>query len=229
MSCPGCPPPPPCPCGPDCHCPPNCPCHFGGPCPCCVARVGKPAPCFKAQAVLPSLEFGDIELSQFKGKWLVLFSYPLDFTFVCPTEIIQFSEEYDQFKKIGCEVVGISVDSVFSHLAWMGVPRKEGGIGSIKYPIIGDLGGKVSKKYGFYMCDAGHDLRGTVIIDPDGIVRHISQNHPDVGRNIDEVLRLVKGYQFAREHGEVCPAQWHEGGDTIKPDPKKSKEYFSKH
>ncbi|KAK8834378.1 peroxiredoxin [Tritrichomonas musculus] len=162
---------------------------------CCVAKIGKAAPDFKGSAVLPSLEFGDIELAQFKGKWLVLFSYPLDFTFVCPTEIIQFSEEYDQFKKINCEVVGISVDSVYSHLAWMGVSRKEGGIGNIKYPIIGDLGAKISKKYGFYMPDAGHDLRGTVIIDPDGIVRHISMNHPDVGRNIDEVLRLVKGYQ----------------------------------
>ena len=202
-------------------------CH-GKPC-CEVARVGQPAPAFKAQAVFPSLEFKDIELSQFKGKWLVLFSYPLDFTFVCPTEIIQFSEQYDQFKKINCEVVGLSVDSVFSHLAWIGTPRKEGGLGNIKYPLIGDLGAKVSKQFGFYMCDAGHTLRGTAIIDPDGIIRHISMNHPDVGRNIDEVLRLVKGYQFAREHGEVCPAQWHEGGDTIKPDPKKSKEYFSKH
>ncbi|OHT04651.1 Peroxiredoxin-1 [Tritrichomonas foetus] len=197
---------------------------------CCeVARVGQPAPCFKGQAVLPSLEFADVELSQFKGKWLVLYSYPLDFTFVCPTEIIQFSEQYEQFKKINCEVVGLSVDSVFSHLAWINTPRKEGGLGGIKYPLIGDLGAKISKKYGFYMCEAGHTLRGTAIIDPDGIVRHISMNHPDVGRNIDEVLRLVKGYQFAREHGEVCPAQWQEGADTIKPDPKKSKEYFSKH
>ncbi|OHT14484.1 Peroxiredoxin-1 [Tritrichomonas foetus] len=197
---------------------------------CCeVARVGQPAPAFIGQAVLPSLEFKNLELSQFKGKWLVLYSYPLDFTFVCPTEIIQFSEQYDQFKKINCEVIGLSVDSVFSHLAWINTPRKEGGLGGINYPLIGDLGAKISKKYGFYMCEAGHTNRGTAIIDPDGIVRHISMNHPDVGRNIDEVLRLVKGYQFAREHGEVCPAQWHEGSDTIKPDPKKSKEYFKKH
>ncbi|KAK8898169.1 peroxiredoxin [Tritrichomonas musculus] len=194
-----------------------------------IAIVGEPAPDFKGTAVLPSLEFGDIELSQFKGKWLVLFSYPLDFTFVCPTEIIQFSEEYDQFKKINCEVVGISIDSVYSHLAWMNVPRKEGGIGNINYPIIGDLGGRISKRYGLYMYDEEHDMRGTVIIDPDGIVRHISMNHPDVGRNIDEILRLVQGYQYAREHGEVCPAQWHEGDDIIKPDPKGSLEYFSKH
>lgn len=200
-------------------------CH--GKC-CEIAKVGQVAPDFKAQAVMPNLEFQEIELAQYKGKWLVLFSYPLDFTFVCPTEIIQFSEEYDQFKKIGCEVLGMSVDSVFSHLAWINTPRKEGGLGNIKYPILADLGAKIGKKYGFYMPEAGHDLRGTVIIDPNGIIRHISMNHPDVGRNIDEVLRLVKGYQYAAIHGEVCPAQWHEGADTIVPDVKKSKEFFKK-
>ena len=194
-----------------------------------MSLIGHQAPAFKGQAVLPSTEFVDLSLDQYKGKWLVLFSYPLDFTFVCPTEIIKFSETYPQFKKINCEVVGISVDSVFTHLAWMNTPRKEGGLGELQIPLIGDLGGVISKAYGFYMEDAGHDLRGTVIIDPQGIVRHVSMNHPDVGRNIEEVLRLVKGYQFAAEHGEVCPAQWQEGGDTIKPDVKKSKEYFSKH
>ena len=194
-----------------------------------MSLIGKPAPAFKGQAVVPSTEFVDISLEQYKGKWLVLFSYPLDFTFVCPTEIIKFSETYPEFKKINCEVVGISVDSCFTHLAWMNTPRKEGGLGELQIPLIGDLGGVISKAYGFYMEDAGHDLRGTVIIDPQGIVRHVSMNHPDVGRNIEEVLRLVKGYQFAAAHGEVCPAQWQEGGDTIKPDVKKSKEYFSKH
>ena len=194
-----------------------------------MSLIGKPAPNFKGQAVFPSTEFLDVSLEQFKGKWLVLFTYPLDFTFVCPTEIIKFSEHYKDFKKIGCEVLGMSTDSCFSHLAWINTPRKEGGLGGIEYPIIGDLGGVISKQFGFYLEDAHHDLRGTAIIDPDGIVRHIGMNHPDVGRNIEEVLRLVKGYQFAREHGEVCPAQWQEGGDTIKPDVKKSKEYFSKH
>ena len=194
-----------------------------------MSLIGKPAPSFKGQAVLPSTEFVDISLEQYKGKWVVLFTYPLDFTFVCPTEIIKFSESYKDFKKINCEVLGMSTDSCFSHLAWINTPRKEGGLGGIEYPMIGDLGGVISKKFGFFMEDAQHDLRGTAIIDPDGIVRHIGMNHPDVGRNIDEVLRLVKGYQFAREHGEVCPAQWQEGGDTIKPDVKKSKEYFNKH
>jgi peroxiredoxin (alkyl hydroperoxide reductase subunit C) len=200
----------------------------GKPCP-EVARIGQAAPEFSGQAVLPNLEFVTLELSQFKGKWLVLFSYPLDFTFVCPTEIIAFSEAYEKFTQIGAEIVGISTDSVFSHLAWIGTDRKEGGIGSIKYPLIGDLGAKISKLYGFYMCPAGHNLRGTAIIDPDGVVQHLSYNQPDVGRNIEEVLRLVKGYQFSRSHGEVCPAQWQEGGDTIKPNPKDSKQYFAGH
>jgi peroxiredoxin (alkyl hydroperoxide reductase subunit C) len=194
-----------------------------------IARIGQPAPDFSGQAVLPNLEFAPITLSQFKGKWLVLFSYPLDFTFVCPTEIIAFSDAKDKFAKIGAEIVGISTDSVFSHLAWIGTDRKEGGIGSIKYPLIGDLGAKISKLFGFYMDPAGHDLRGTAIIDPDGIVQHLAYNQPDVGRNIEEVLRLVKGYQFARAHGEVCPAQWQEGGETIKPNPKDSKTYFKGH
>jgi len=193
---------------------------------CQIARVGQPAPDFKAQAVIPSTEFVDVELSKLKGKWVILFSYPLDFTFVCPTEIIAFSEAYQKFKAIDCEVLGVSVDSCFTHLAWINTPRKDGGLGSIEYPLIGDLGGKICKSYGFYLPEEGHALRGTAIIDPQGIVRHISMNHPDVGRNIDEVLRLLKGYQFAAKHGEVCPAQWHEGEATIKPGVKESKDFF---
>ena len=196
---------------------------------CCkeIARIGQPAPDFEGEAVMPTLEFEKIKLADFKGRWLVLFSYPLDFTFVCPTEIIAFSEAYEKFKAIGCEVVGMSVDSCYTHTAWMNTPRAEGGLGEINYPIIGDLGAKIIRKYGFYLCQEGHALRGTAIIDPEGIIRHLSMNHPDVGRNIEEVLRLVKGYQFAAAHGEVCPAQWHEGEETIKPDVKKSKEYFA--
>ncbi|EAY14703.1 tryparedoxin peroxidase, putative [Trichomonas vaginalis G3] len=191
--------------------------------------VGNKAPSFKAEAVFPDTDFKKVSLDSYKGKWLVLFAWPLDFTFVCPTEIIEFSNKFEEFKKLGCEVIGMSVDSNFTHLAWINTPRKDGGIGSLQYPIIGDLGAKISKAYGFYMEEAGHDLRGTVIIDPQGIVRHIQMNHPDVGRNVDEIIRLVKAYQFAAKHGEVCPAQWHGEGDlTIKADPKASKEYFNK-
>jgi alkyl hydroperoxide reductase subunit AhpC len=118
------------------------------------------------------------------------------------------------------------VDSVFSHLGWVNADKKEGGLGPVAFPLVGDLGAKIGKKFGFYSCEAGHHFRGTAIIDPDGTVLHLSQNHPDVGRNVDETLRLVKGYQFARAHGQVCPAKWHEGEATIKPTPKDSKEYF---
>ncbi|EAX86162.1 tryparedoxin peroxidase, putative [Trichomonas vaginalis G3] len=189
--------------------------------------VGKEAPDFTAQAVLPDGDFKEISRKNYNGGWLVLFSYPLDFTFVCPTEIIEFSNKYAEFKKIGCEVLGMSVDSVYSHLAWRNTPRKEGGLGEINYPLISDLGGKIAKSYGFYIEEAGHDLRGTVIIDPQGIVRHVQMNHPDVGRNVDEILRLVKAYQYAAKHGEVCPSKWTKEGDaTIKPNPKESKEFF---
>nr|AFZ78677.1 thioredoxin peroxidase [Coptotermes formosanus] len=198
-------------------------CYFKNP-----VRVGEKLFNFEGTAVLPSTEFSKITSEQLLGKWTVLFSYPLDFTFVCPTEIIAFSEAYDSFQAINTEVIGISVDSVYSHLAWINTPRSEGGIGSIKYSIIGDLGGNICKQLGFYLCEAGHALRGTAIIDPQGIVRHISMNHPDVGRSIEEVLRLVKGYQFAAKHGEVCPASWNEGSDTIVPKPNESKSFFKK-
>ncbi|KAH0785153.1 thioredoxin peroxidase [Histomonas meleagridis] len=193
-----------------------------------TAVINHPSPCFKGVAVDPNLEFVDVSLCQFKGKWLVLFSYPLDFTFVCPTEVIAFSEHAKRFNDINCEVVGMSTDSVYCHLEWIGRPRNTGGLGKMNIKLIGDLGGKISKKFGFYSEEAGHDIRGTVIIDPNGIIRHLSMDNPEVGRNVEEVLRLVKAYQFAAEHGEVCPAQWEEGKDTIKPNPKDSKEFFSK-
>jgi alkyl hydroperoxide reductase subunit AhpC len=198
-------------------------CYYENP-----IKVGEKIFDFEGTAVLPSKEFTKITSDQLLGKWIVLFSYPLDFTFVCPTEIIAFSEAYKSFTDIGTEVIGISVDSVYSHLAWINTPRNSGGIGSIKYPLIGDLDGKIIKKLGFYLWEEGHSLRGTAIIDPQGIVRHISMNHPDVGRSIEEILRLVKGYQFAAKHGEVCPASWKEGSDTIVPKPNESKSFFKK-
>jgi alkyl hydroperoxide reductase subunit AhpC len=193
------------------------------------ARIGEPAPDFTGHAVLPSGDLGDVSLSQFKGKWLVLFSYPLDFTFVCPTEIIAFSGAHDRFRASNAAVVGLSTDSVYAHLAWIATERNVGGLGQISFPLIGDLGGRISRRYGFFLHSAAHDLRGTAIIDPDGIVQHLNYNQPDVGRNIDEILRLVQGYHFHRAHGDVCPAQWQLGGETIKPTPKGSKAYFARH
>lgn len=197
---------------------------------CCKAQVQKPAPPFKGQAVV-NQDFKEIQLSDFKGKYLVLFFYPLDFTFVCPTEIIAFSDRIKEFKDLGAEVVGVSVDSHFSHLAWINTARKDGGLGPLHYPLLADLTKKVSRDYGVLLEDAGIALRGLFIIDPKGVVRQITINDLPVGRSVDETLRLIKAFKFTDEHGEVCPANWdpEKNKDTIKPDVKQSKSYFNKH
>ncbi|XP_002733995.1 peroxiredoxin-like [Saccoglossus kowalevskii] len=192
-----------------------------------AVEIQKPAPDFSGTAVVDGA-FKDIKLSDYKGKYLVLFFYPLDFTFVCPTEIIAFSDRAAEFKDINTEVVGVSVDSHFSHLAWINTPRKTGGLGEMKIPLLADFNKKVSQEYNVLLQDAGIALRGLFIIDPEGIVRHLSVNDLPVGRSVDEVLRLVKAFQFVEKHGEVCPAGWTPGSDTIKPDPKGSKKYFEK-
>jgi peroxiredoxin 3 len=159
-----------------------------------------------------------------------LFFYPLDFTFVCPTEIISFSDRIKEFKDLNTEVIGVSVDSHFSHLAWQQQPRKQGGIGRIEYPLLADLTKKISSDYGVLLEEAGISLRGLFIIDPKQIVRQITINDLPVGRSLDETLRLIKAFQFVDKHGEVCPANWDEKSNkaSIKPDPKGSQEYFSK-
>lgn len=193
------------------------------------AIVGKAAPNFAGTAVV-SGELKDISLSDYKGKYLVLFFYPLDFTFVCPTEITSFSDRVAEFQQIGCEVVGCSVDSQFSHLAWINTPRNKGGLGGCAYPLLADLTKAVSKDYEVLIedgPDAGISLRGLFIISPTGILRQKTVNDLPVGRSVDETLRLVKAFQFADEHGEVCPANWQPGAKTIKPGPEESKAYFS--
>ena len=193
-----------------------------------AAQVQKPAPNFAGTAVIDN-DFKEIKLSDYSGKYLVLFFYPLDFTFVCPTEIIAFSDRINEFQELNCEVVGVSVDSHFSHLAWSNTPRKQGGIGKIEYPLLADLTKKVSADYGVLLED-GISLRGLFIIDPNQVVRQITINDLPVGRSVDETLRLIKAFQFTDKHGEVCPANWDEKKNkaTIKPDPKGSQEYFSK-
>jgi peroxiredoxin (alkyl hydroperoxide reductase subunit C) len=196
-----------------------------------AVAVQKEAPNFKATAV-KGREFVDIELSQFRGKYVVLFFYPLDFTFVCPTEIIAFDEKLEEFQKRDVEVIAVSVDSAFSHLAWQKTPRDKGGLGDVRYPLVADITKQISEDYGVLLHegdDAGVALRGLFLIDKEGIVQHITVNNLPLGRSTDEVLRLVDALQYVEKHGEVCPADWHEGGDTIKPDPEKSQEYFSKH
>ena len=189
-------------------------------------RVGMQAPDFSATAVVDQ-EFKDIKLSQYKGKYVVLFFYPLDFTFVCPTEITAFSDRYSDFSSKNTEVLGVSVDSKFTHLAWIQTPRNEGGIGDINYPLVSDLKREICQSYNVLNEDGEAD-RGLFIINPDGVIMHSTINKAPVGRNIDETLRILQAYQYVESHpDEVCPAGWTPGDKTMKEDPKGSKEYFS--
>ena len=190
------------------------------------ATVQKEAPNFTATAVVNE-EFQSLTLADYQGKYVVLFFYPLDFTFVCPTEIIAFSDRIADFHKRGAEVIGVSTDSQFSHLAWIQSPRATGGLGGLKYPLVADLTKKISSDYGVLL-DAGIALRGLFLIDAKGIVRHITINDLPLGRSVDEALRVLDALQHFEKHGEVCPADWKPGALTIKPGVKESKEYFQK-
>ncbi|XP_012594607.1 thioredoxin-dependent peroxide reductase, mitochondrial [Microcebus murinus] len=189
--------------------------------------VTQHAPYFKGTAVVNG-EFKDLSLDDFKGKYLVLFFYPLDFTFVCPTEIVAFSDKANEFRDVNCEVVAVSVDSHFSHLAWINTPRKNGGLGHMNIALLSDLTKQISRDYGVLLEGPGLALRGLFIIDPNGVIKHLSVNDLPVGRSVEETLRLVKAFQFVEIHGEVCPANWTPDSPTIKPNPTASKEYFEK-
>lgn len=185
----------------------------------------KPAPQFSGTAVVNG-EFKQISLSDYKGKYVVFFFYPLDFTFVCPTEIIAFSDRASEFRAINTEVIGCSTDSHFSHLAWINTPRKQGGIGQMDIPLLADKNCEIAKAYGVYKADDGIAFRGLFIIDDKGNLRQVTINDLPVGRSVDETLRLVQAFQFTDKHGEVCPAGWKPGGKSMKPDVKGSKAYF---
>jgi alkyl hydroperoxide reductase subunit AhpC len=190
--------------------------------------VGQQAPEFKADAVMADGSFQQVALSDYRGKkYVVLFFYPLDFTFVCPTEIIAFSEAVEKFEKLGVQLIGCSIDSKYTHLAWRNTPRTKGGLGDIRYPLLADLDKKISQDYGVLL-SAGIALRGLFLIDKTGVVRHQVVNDLPLGRNVDEVLRLVKAWQYFEANGEVCPANWQEGKATMKPTPQESQSYFSK-
>lgn len=190
-------------------------------------RVGQQAPDFTATAVFDQ-EFQEIKLSQYRGKYVVLFFYPLDFTFVCPTEITAFSDRYEEFSTKDTEVLGVSVDSEYSHLAWLQTDREAGGLGDIAYPLISDLNKTIAKDYNVLDEEAGVAVRGLFIIDPDGVIMHATVNNLPVGRNVDETLRVLQAFQYIRSHpDEVCPANWTPGNPTMNPDPVKSKEYFA--
>ena len=190
-----------------------------------TAQVTKPAPDFTADAVVNG-EFTEIKLSDYRGQYVVLFFYPLDFTFVCPTELVAFSDELDEFTKRGAAVIGVSVDSKFSHLAWVNTPRKQGGLGTIKYPIVSDLSKSIARNYGVLLEEEGVALRGLFLIDQTGVIRHALINDLPLGRSIGEALRTLDALQHFEQNGEVCPANWSKGQTAMKPDPVGSRAYF---
>ncbi len=181
--------------------------------------VGKPAPDFTAGAVTGKGEIidGFNFAKETKGKKVVVFFYPLDFTFVCPSELIAFDNRYEEFQKRGVEVIGVSIDSVHSHYAWRNTPVNEGGIGPVKYTLIGDVKHEICKAYDVES-EGGVAFRGSFLIDEEGVVRHQVVNDLPLGRNVDEMLRMVDALSFHQEHGEVCPAGWTEGQQGMKAD-----------
>ena len=206
--------------------------------------VGKKAPLFEADAVVNGGEFVEkFSLEQYIGKkHVIFFFYPLYFTFVCPTEILAFQEKLEEFEKRNVAVVGCSVDSNFSHWAWLNTPKEKGGIQGVKYPLVSDLSKTISENYDVLAGEYDYDedgnavfngapvaYRGLFLIDKQGIVRHQVVNDLPLGRSIDEALRIVDAWQFYEEHGEVCPADWHPGEEAVKPTLDGIAEYLSKH
>ncbi|MEO1497930.1 MAG: peroxiredoxin [Planctomycetota bacterium] len=187
--------------------------------------VQKEAPDFAAQAVMPDGTFEEVKLSDYRGKYVLLFFWPLDFTFVCPTEIIAFSDRNADFAALDVQILGVSIDSHFTHFAWTNTPRDQGGIGKTEYPLVADLKKEISHAYDV-ACDGGVALRGLFLIDKEGVVRHQVVNDLPLGRSVDEALRMVQALQFFEKNGEVCPANWKEGSATIKPTVDDSKSFF---
>jgi peroxiredoxin (alkyl hydroperoxide reductase subunit C) len=190
--------------------------------------VTKEAPDFTAQAVMPNNTFAELKLSDYRGKYVILFFYPLDFTFVCPSEIIAFNKDLEKFKSRNAEVIGVSIDSQYTHLAWKNTPVEQGGIGQIKYPLVADLSKNISRNYGI-LVNESVALRGLFLIDRNGIVRHSVINDLSLGRSVDEALRMLDALRFTEEHGEVCPANWREGDEAMKPTAEGVADYLAKH
>ncbi len=189
--------------------------------------IGKKAPNFKAGAVVDGKIVENFELDQFEGKYKVLFFYPLDFTFVCPTELHAFQEKLEEFEKRGAQVIGCSVDSAFCHLAWTRTPKREGGIEGVSYPLVSDINKTIAEEYHVLNQDAGVAFRGLFLIDKEGVIRHQLVNDLPLGRSVDEALRLLDALIFHETHGEVCPANWQEGEKSMKADQEGLTEYFA--
>lgn len=188
--------------------------------------VGKKAPDFNATAVINGEIKDNFRLSNFRGKNILLFFYPLDFTFVCPTELHTFQDRLAKFQDLNTEVIGVSVDSQFSHLAWLNTPVADGGIQGVEYPLVSDINKTISRDYDVLIADAGIALRGAFLIDGDGVVRHQTVNDLPLGRNIDEFVRLIEALQFHEENGEVCPANWEKGKKSMTPNQEGLRNYF---
>lgn len=189
--------------------------------------VGKTAPDFSANAVKQNEFIDNFKLSDYKGKYIVLFFYPLDFTFVCPTELHAFNDKLQEFKARGVELVGVSVDSHYSHYAWLNTPKSKGGIEGVQYPIVADITKEISASYDVLVEGAGIAYRGLFLIDTDFVVRHQVVNDLPLGRSVDEALRMVDALQYFKDHGEVCPANWHKGEKAMVANVDGLKDYFS--
>ena len=191
--------------------------------------VTQEAPDFTADAVMPDNSFATLKLSSYRGKYVILFFYPLDFTFVCPSEILAFNKTIDKFKEKNCEVIGVSVDSKFTHLAWKNTAVENGGIGNIQYPLVADLNKEIARQYGI-LFNNSVALRGLFLIDPKGVVRHAVINDLPLGRSVAEAIRMVDALQFVETHGDqVCPANWQEGEEAMKPTAAGVADYLAKH
>jgi len=190
--------------------------------------VGKQAPDFSATAIMADGSInGEFSLAAYRDKYVVLFFYPLDFTFVCPTELIAFSKRIEEFEKRGVQVIGCSIDSQFSHIAWRNTPINEGGIGEVRYPLVADVKHDICRAYDVEFDAAGVAFRGSFLIDQKGTVRHQVVNDLPLGRNIDEMLRMVDALQFHEKHGEVCPAGWTQGDPGMVPNGKGVASYLA--
>lgn len=190
--------------------------------------VTQQAPDFTADAVMADNSFAPLSLSSYQGKYVYLLFYPLDFTFVCPSEILAFNKKLDEFKKRNCELITISVDSKYTHLAWKNTKVEDGGIGQVQFPMVEDLNKQISRDYGILLGEKVA-LRGLFLIDPKGTVRHCVINDLPLGRSVDEALRMLDALQFTDTHGEVCPANWRQGDEAMKPTADGVASYLAKH
>jgi len=193
-----------------------------------AVRVDKKAPDFTATAVYGDNDIKELTLSSLQGKYVVLFFYPLDFTFVCPSELIAFDRRLEEFRKRNVEVIGCSIDSQFTHLAWKNTPVEKGGIGQVGYPLVADITHAICQAYDVEAAE-GVAFRGSFLIDQAGVVQHQIVNNLPLGRDIDEMLRIVDALQFTEAHGEVCPAGWQKGKTGMQASPDGVAKYLAEH